>query len=248
MNPGEYAALTSHEDGLWWFRGMRRLTDLLLDRYCQSSRGARVLDAGCGTGYDAKRITTKRGWSITPVDLSPVAARLARGRGLRPAIADICRLPFGGDSFDGLISLDVLVHLGPEEQDAAIAEFARVIKPGGWVLVRASALEVLRSKHSEWVGERHRVRRRELRARIEAAGLRVKRATYANTLLLPVALAKFRVWEPLVRAPVASGVDVPQHWLNELLELPLRAEHGWLRMGGNLPLGQSVYVVAEKAG
>lgn len=248
MNPGEYAALTSNEDRLWWFRGMRRLTDLLLDRYCGSGRGARILEAGCGTGYDAKRIGRERGWSITPVDLSPVGARLASGRGLDPAIADIRRLPFRGASFEGLLSLDVLAHLGPEEQAAAIAEFARVLRPGGWLLLRTAALEALRSRHSEWVGERHRVRRPELERRIEAAGLRVRRATYANALLLPVALAKFRVWEPLVGAPAASGVEVPQRWLNEALRLPLWLEQGWLRMGGTLPVGQSVFVVAEKAG
>lgn len=248
MNPAEYRALSANEERLWWFRGMRRMADVFLDRYCAAGRGARVLEAGCGTGYDAIRFARERGWAVTVVDLSPVAAGLARRRGLAPAIADIRELPFRSGSFEGLISLDVLVHLEAEGQSAAIKEFARVVSPGGWILLRVAALKALRSRHSEWVGERRRVRLGEFRARVEAAGLRVVRATYANSLLLPVALVKFRVWEPLTRAPAASGVELPAGWLNGLLELPLRMEAGWLRAGGRLPIGQSVWVVAKKPG
>jgi SAM-dependent methyltransferase len=248
MNPGEYEALSANEERLWWFRGMRRIADVLLDRYCAAGRGARILEAGCGTGYDASRFARERGWEVTVVDLSPVAAGLARRRGLEPALADIRKLPFRNGSFEGLISLDVLVHLEPEGQSAAIGEFARVVSPGGWMLLRVAALKALRSRHSEWVGERHRVRLGEVRAKVEAAGLRVLRATYANSLLLPVALMKFRVWEPLTGAAAASGVELPAGWLNGLLELPLRVEAEWLRAGGRLPIGQSVWVVASKAG
>jgi len=248
MNPAEYAQLSSHEEHLWWFRGMRRILDLLLDRYCPAGAGARVLEAGCGTGFEAARLVGERGWAITPIDLSPVAAAHTRGRGLHPAIASVEALPFAPDLFQGVISLDVLVHLDAPGQARSIGEFARVLRPGGWLLVRSAALEVLRSRHSEWVGERHRVRLSGVRTAVEAAGLRVRYATYANSLLLPVALAKFRVWEPLTRTPARSGVEMPAAWLNRLLEVPLRAEGGWLGMGGRFPAGQSIYVCAEKPG
>ncbi len=246
MNPAEFEQLSSHEERLWWFRGMREIFNLLLDRYCPAGPGAQLLEAGCGTGFEAARLRRERGWAVTPIDLSPVAAAHARVRGLNPALAGIEALPFASQTFQGVISLDVLVHLDVAGQRRAIIEFARVLQPGGWILVRSAALEVLRSRHSEWVGERHRVRLPELRYAAEAAGLQVRYATYANSLLLPVALAKFRVWEPLAGGPAASGVAMPAQWLNRLLELPLRVERGWLAMGGRFPVGQSVYVVAVK--
>jgi len=70
--------------------------------------------------------------------------------------------------------------------------------------------------------------------------------TYANSLLLPVALAKFRIWEPLLRKPPASGLAPIPGWLNRLLEWPLRIEAGILAMGLNLLLGQSLILIGEK--
>lgn len=246
MNPAEFDQLETHQERLWWFRGMRRIVDSLLDLHCPSRPGSLILEAGCGTGFDAARFSRQRGWRVAAVDLSSTAARMARRRGLTPAVANIQSLPFAGALFQGVISLDVLVHLGQAEQSAAIHEFARVLAPGGWMLLRVAALRVLRSRHSDWTGERHRVRLSELSSQARNAGLQIRFATYANALLLPVALAKFRIYEPLAKAKVASSVHTPSAWLNTLLEIPLRAEHIWLQAGGRLPIGQSVYLVAEK--
>ncbi len=246
MNPGEFFHLSQNEDRLWWFRGMRRIFDLLQDRYSGSPAGACVLDAGCGTGYEAARIARRRGWRVIPVDLSDVAAKAARARGLAASRADVLSLPFADRTFDGLYSLDVLVHLDGPQQAAALREFYRVLRPGGWLAVRVAAFGFLRSRHSRWAGERHRVRLPELRGAAESAGFRLRFASYANSLLLPVAIAKFRVWEPLTGAPAASGVQMPPDWLNRLLEAPLRAEYYWLRAGMRMPAGQSVYLFAGR--
>jgi len=246
MNPGEFTHLSQSEERLWWFRGMRRIFDLLQERYCASPAGARILEAGCGTGFEAARLTRRLGWRIVPVDLSDVAAKAARSRGLDVTSANIVSLPFPDAAFDGLLSLDVLVHLEAAQQAAALREFHRVLRPGGWLALRAAAFELLSSRHSAWVGERHRVRLSELRPAAERAGLRIRFASYANSLLLPVAVAKFRVWEPLTDAPAASGVQMPPDWLNRLLEMALRAEYYWLRAGLKMPLGQSLYLFAEK--
>jgi SAM-dependent methyltransferase len=246
MNPGEFVHLSRNEERLWWFRGMRRIFDLLQRRYCGSPPGARVLEAGCGTGFEAARIARNQGWRILPIDLSDAAVKAARARGLDVTAANIVSLPFADTAFDGLVSLDVIVHLDAARQAAALREFHRVLRPGGWLAMRAAAFGFLRSKHSEWVGETHRVRLPELRAAAESAGFRIRFASYANTMLLPVAIAKFRLWEPLTGATPASGVEMPSPWLNRLLEVPLRVECLCFRSGMRMPVGQSVYLFAEK--
>ena len=80
-----------------------------------------------------------------------------------------------------------------------------------------------------------------------ACGFRVLRVTYANSLLLPVAFAKFRIWEPLTNAPAASGVEPVAPWVNNLLELPLTLESLWLGAGGSFPVGQSLILIAERS-
>ena len=56
------------------------------------------------------------------------------------------------------------------------------------------------------------------------------RCSYANSLLMPVALAKFRLWEPLMRKAPASGVQPVAPWLDRIL---LRAAGG----GGGMARG-----------
>ena len=72
------------------------------------------------------------------------------------------------------------------------------------------------------------------------------RITYANSLLLPVALFKFRIWEPLTGAPPASGVEPMPPWLDRLLGGALAVEAKLIGAGVNLPLGQSVLLVGRK--
>jgi hypothetical protein len=54
------------------------------------------------------------------------------------------------------------------------------------------------------------------------------------------------VWEPLTRRPPSSGLAPLPHWLDRLLYLPLAGESIWLGTGMNLPLGQSLILIAEK--
>jgi hypothetical protein len=63
-----------------------------------------------------------------------------------------------------------------------------------------------------------------------------------------VALAKFRIWEPLTGQPPASGVAPLPRWLDRLLYAPLSAEAAWLGAGLNFPLGQSLILLGEKCG
>ena len=74
-----------------------------------------------------------------------------------------------------------------------------------------------------------------LTALAEHAGIRVLRCTYANSLLLPVALAKFRIWEPLTRQAPSSGVEPVAPWLDRMLYGALAAEAAWIGAGHNFP-------------
>jgi hypothetical protein len=144
------------------------------------------------------------------------------------------------------LSLDVIVHLPRGEEGRAVAELARVLEPGGLLLLRVAALDALRSRHSCFTQERQRFTRSRLRALVEGHGLRILRCTYANSLLSPVAFAKFRIVEPLVRSKPASGVQPVSPWLDRALYAPLEWEAGWIGAGRDLPIGQSLILLAQK--
>jgi SAM-dependent methyltransferase len=248
MNPAEFANIRAVEQNFWWYRGMRRILFGMLDPFMRNRPIRRALEAGCGTGYLSHLLQRERGWPIVPLDLSGEGLRHARQFGVElPVQADIMSLPFATGSFDLVLSLDVLVHLPRGEERTAIREMARVAAPGGLIVLRTSALDILRSRHSEFIFERQRFTRRRLMDVLAAAGIRVLRCTYANTILLPIAIAKFRLWEPLSRAPLGSGVEPVSGWLDRFLYTPLAMEAAWLGSGRNFPLGQSLVAIGEKA-
>jgi SAM-dependent methyltransferase len=183
------------------------------------------------------------------MDISPDGLRYAREMGVERAVqGDASTIPFAGGAFDLVLSIDVLAHLPRGTELAVAREMARVLAPGGLLVVRTAALDLLRSRHSEFAYERQRFTRRRLTELFESAGLRVLRCTYANALLMPVALAKFRAWEPLLSAPASTGLEPVAPWLDRLLYAPLAVEAAWIGAGGNFPVGQSLLLVGEKSG
>lgn len=89
-----------------------------------------VLDVGCGPGLDALALATY-GLSVRAIDLSPEHVRLASEGGIDAQVAPVQQLPFPDDSFDAIWCMSVLMHLPDPDLDAALAEMARVLKPGG---------------------------------------------------------------------------------------------------------------------
>lgn len=247
MNPAEFEHIARAEEHLWWYRGQRRILYRLLDPIARERKFHRVLEAGCGTGYQSKDLADRYGWPMTPLDLGWLGLEYARGFGLeRLTQGDVGQLPYRDAAFDAVLSLDVIVHFHRGDDHRAFSELARVTRPGGLCVIRVSALDILRSRHSMHAHEHQRFTAPRLRASLEQAGFRVDRLTYANSLLLPIALFKFRVWEPLTNAAPASGVDPVALWLDTLLHAPLALESSLIGSGLDLPVGQSLIAIATR--
>ena len=104
----------------------------------ERAAGLRVLEAGCGLATDGLQFA-RAGARYTGVDFSPTALELARrrfeaeGRDGEFVAGSITRLPFPDESFDLVYSNGVIHHL--PETAAAVAEFHRVLRPGGRAVV-----------------------------------------------------------------------------------------------------------------
>ncbi len=112
--------------------GYHALIDRLeVDLVRRYGEGARVLEAGCGTGLILHQVAGFAR-SAVGIDLSPGMLEKARQRGLSVANASITHLPFADESFDVAYSFKVLAHVEPIGE--ALREMARVVRPGGYVL------------------------------------------------------------------------------------------------------------------
>jgi SAM-dependent methyltransferase len=245
MNPQEYANIYQHEDHHWWYRGMRRISSALLAQHCPAPWGGwRVLDAGCGTGGI---LTYLAPYGRTcGIDASALALGFARCREHRHlAQASVEALPFPDATFDLVVSFDVLQHASIGDDRRAARELARVLRPGGWLLLRLPAYDWLRSAHDAFVHTRHRYTAGEVSRLIAGAGLALRRLTYANTLLFPLIAARRLVGR--LSADAHSDVTPLPAPLNRLLEAALAVEARWLRTR-SFPFGLTVVALAQKPG
>jgi cyclopropane fatty-acyl-phospholipid synthase-like methyltransferase len=95
--------------------------------------GSSVLDLGCGAGMLA--LLKRKRVSLAGVDLSPECSVAARRNGYDFTVTSrLSDLPFADQSFDYVVSLDVIGHIGFEEKDAVLAEIRRVLRPEGVTL------------------------------------------------------------------------------------------------------------------
>ena len=240
MNVAEYARMYEAEERQWWYAGMRAISGALLDKHLAGG-GHRILDAGCGTGNNLAHFAG-RGRAVG-VDLSEDALRFCRTRGVLAARASVLALPFADAAFDLVTSFDVLYHRWVPDDRAAVAELARVLAPGGLLLVRVPALKMLWGAHDEAVLSRHRYTRGEVGALLDGAGLDVLELTYANSLLFPVLALR----RGLDRLTGRHGSDVG------FLPAPLEAAFRGLLMAEarmvrhvRLPVGASVLALGRK--
>jgi SAM-dependent methyltransferase len=246
VKPAEYRRMFEAEGAQWWYAGQRAIASALLEPVlgAGASGPRRLLDAGCGTGFNL--LALGRLGRATGVDLAPEAIAFCRERGVRAVRASLLALPFPDAAFDAVTSFDVIYHAWVTDDRAAVAEMARVVRPGGWLLVRVPALRMLWGAHDAEVQSRHRYTRRELRTLLEACGHPVERATYCNSLLFPLLLARRTLDRLLGREGSDVGfLPAPLEWL---FRRALGVEAALVRAGLSFPVGASVVTLARRPG
>jgi SAM-dependent methyltransferase len=242
MERREYERSFALEGEHWWFRAKRALVRSVLRRHGRLD--GRGLDVGCGTGGMLQALGGHGTW--VGVDAEALALAFSRKRGLaRLVTGSTGALPFRSNSFDACLCLDVLYHRAVESEAVALAECHRVLTPGGLLVVTDSALAWLRSAHDDAVHGQRRYTRRELVARVRAAGFTPLFASYTYCLIFP-AVAAFRLVRQL-RGHGETGSDVfplPRPLTAGLLAVQA-VERALLRVVP-LPFGSSVLCVARK--
>jgi SAM-dependent methyltransferase len=183
--PAYYDRIAVVESQHWWHLGMQNIALALLT---SGGRRAyeRVLDAGCGTGGMMRWAQEKlSAHEIHGVDIAPegLAYCKARNPEWRVREASVLDLPYPEHAFDLVISNDVLQHLPTDGGDAlGLREMARVLAPGGALLLRTNSRLGMWQKPDAKDADYQRYLIEEVIAEIEAAGLTIFRATYANFL------------------------------------------------------------------
>lgn len=221
-----------HHPDYWWYRARSELLRTIIEPALGTPE--RVLDVGSADGPSVSWMRGKR----TAVDLDFTALRPGDVQG------SALDLPFADGAFDALTAFDVLEHCEPE--DRAVAEFVRVVRPGGKLFVAVPAYQWAWADFDRDIGHYRRYTRRRLVAALERQGVHVDRATYmfAGTFPMFAAERVSRRWRKLEGDATTKPPTVSPFQDRVLMRL-CRGDEAVLKRG-NLPFGSSVVAIATK--
>jgi len=205
-----------------------------------------ILDIGGGVGPTLKKLE-EMGVAFG-VDISPEAIGYCRDRGCRRlCLVEEERLPFGDNSFDLVISIDILEHMDCEYRH--LREYQRVLKKGGFLLITVPALSWLWSNHDRANRHRRRYSRSGLRNLLDKEGWKIERLSYFCTLLFPLIMAIRLISKMVTRITgdydLAWNFKIPGFGLNNLFRRIFSWESAWLTKR-NFPIGSSLLGICWK--
>ena len=115
----------------------------------------RVLDAGCGAGVPISQMLSER-FQVTGVDFSEAQIELARQNVPEAQFhcEDMTKLDFPDESFHGIVSYYAIIHIPREEHRPLLANFHRMLKPGGLALLCLGTEHLIDDVDENYLGTR----------------------------------------------------------------------------------------------
>jgi SAM-dependent methyltransferase len=242
MDAATFAVEAEAEATHWWFVGRRLLFAAELKQAGVTGTD-RVLDIGTGTGANLRMLRDLGFGDVTGLDTSDVAISYCASKGLGTVRkGDICALPFADGSFDAVLATDVLEHVDDDEM--AAREIARVLAPGGRVLITVPAFQSLWGLQDRQAFHKRRYRINQLLQVLGSAHLMPARSYYFNYLLfIPIYVSR-RVIDSL-QIDLKSEGQVNTPLINRVLLAIFRLD---VRTAAVIkpPFGVSILVMAAK--
>jgi ubiquinone/menaquinone biosynthesis C-methylase UbiE len=128
---------------------------LLSDFIERLPANANVLDAGCGAGIPISQMLNEH-FNVTGVDFSESQIELAKKNvpNVKFLCEDMTKMNFAENTFDGITSYYAIIHIPREEHQSLLANFHRMLKPGGFALLCLGAEHLIDDIDENYLGTR----------------------------------------------------------------------------------------------
>jgi SAM-dependent methyltransferase len=239
----ELHALARVEREHWFYRGKRKLVLAWMAQLGLPDGSDRwLVDVGAGTGILMSELEGLA--PVVGVEYSPAGMQLARATTAASLVRGSAEaIPLADGMAQLVVALDVIEHL--DDDRTAVAEMARLLAPGGYLILNVPAFMSLWSDWDVALGHRRRYTDTMLAEVVAAAGLELHSLAYTNSLaFLPIWL--YRRWRTAVGSADSYRAEdgVPPEPINSWLEAAFVRPALW--PGFRPPFGVSVLAVARR--
>lgn len=236
MRPEAFIEMAEVQDDHWWFKGRREILRSVIAKL-PLPRSPRILEIGAGTGGNLMMLS--QFGSVKALEMDDYARSIARRRTMERVDIQEGQLPDGipiKDEFDLVCLFDVLEHV--ERDLDSLKAIRRIVSPDGCLLITVPAYAWLWSEHDMRLNHVRRYTAGELARKAREAGWTVRRMTYFNTLLFPIATVA-RMTDKIFPRRQPAGTAIPAPFINSVLYRVFSIEKVLLR-AINFPFGVSL--------
>lgn len=237
------------EDRHFWFKGRARIVSQIAQQLARGVDKFNVLELGCGNGGMLKALQSACPTAtVVGMDLFLQGLRNARESGARRLVCGDARQTCFAPVFDLIGLFDVIEHI-PEDVEA-LRGAARLLAPGGAILITVPAHPKLWSYFDTASRHCRRYTPESLRESIEGAGLRVEYLTQFMAALYPI--MRLTRWLGGKKQNRKSAAELAREELrivpgvNGILNALMAAESKVIARRRRLPIGTSLLAIARK--
>jgi len=220
----------------FWFRGRTDLFYRLLKS--QNKKNLKILNIGGGTGDNLEILNNFGEVYIIDIDkraIDLIPEKLCKEK----KVCNACDLSYQSNFFDIVTSFDVFEHIN--EQDIAIKEIKRVLKPGGGLIFSVPAFQLLYGSHDKALGHKRRYSKKNLKKLLQS--FNNLKLNYWNCILF-IPMATLRLMKK--NAPAKIDNPKPPKIINELLFRILNIENLLIEKSFRFPFGLTIIGYCEK--
>ena len=242
MNPEAYVIMSRTEAIHWWFKGRREIISHIISEL-NLKQNASILEIGCGTGGNLEMLSQFGSVSGLEMDSNALSLAKTHSKNRYDLRQGICPdlSPFSEQTFDLICMFDVLEHINLETE--TLREATKLLAKNGRIILTVPAYQWLWGMHDEFLHHKRRYNAAMLRKAADSAGLEIRKLTYFNFLLFPIAAAS-RIIQKIIRGKRPIGADTPPTPINSTLRWIFASE----RFAVNhfhIPFGVSLLAIFE---
>ena len=244
----EYNAMAKCEKEMWWYKCLHQITLEKIEKL--STKEAKILDAGCGTGGMLNYLHNQGFTNITGFDLSPDAIEHAKkNAALQVQLLSIleCDKFYAKNSFDLIICNDILCLLRGNDDRLAFNKLISLLKPGGFLLMNFAVGKLFSGTHDVACEMVKRYSKNQIIELVDGSESKIEELIYWPFLLSPLILF-VRLYQRFKlilykNNEFESDVKLPPQIFNDIFYSVTKFENKSMPVK---PWGSSIFAVMAK--